>query len=68
MEEEKAVAIDTLAMNFDTVPKMFWHGVQTRADRTIFRQKDFGIWKSVTWTGLGQAAREIGLGLVSLGY
>ena len=61
MEKEEAVAIDT-------VPRMFWHGVQTRAGRTIFRQKEFGIWKSTTWDELGRAAREIGLGLAALGY
>ena len=42
MEKEKT-------MEIDTVPKMFWHGVKTRAGRTIFRQKDFGIWKSTSW-------------------
>jgi len=62
MEEEKAVAMT------DTVPKMFWHGVKTRAGRTIFRQKDFGIWRPVTWEELGRAARETGMGLAALGY
>ena len=52
----------------DTVPKMFWHGVQTRAGRVICRQKELGIWKQVTWDEMGRAAREIGMGLVSLGY
>jgi len=33
----------------DTVPKMFWHGVQTRSSGTIFRQKEFGIWKRRAW-------------------
>ena len=61
MEEKEAVALDT-------VPKMFWHGVRTRGPKTIFRQKEFGIWQPVTWTELGRAAREIGMGLVSLGY
>jgi long-chain acyl-CoA synthetase len=56
------------AMEIDTVPKMFWHGVQTRAGKTIFRQKNFGIWQSVTWDELGRAARDIGMGLASLGY
>jgi long-chain acyl-CoA synthetase len=61
MEKEKAVEIDTVA-------KMFWHGVQTRAANTIYRQKEFGIWQPVSWRELGRAAREIGMGLVSLGY
>jgi long-chain acyl-CoA synthetase len=52
----------------DTVPKMFWHGVQTRGPKVIFRQKNFGIWQGVTWDELGRAAREIGLGLAALGY
>jgi len=55
-------------MEMNTVPKMFWHGVKTRGPKTIFRQKDFGIWKSISWEELGRAAREIGMGLVSLGY
>jgi long-chain acyl-CoA synthetase len=61
MEKEEAVEIDT-------VPKMFWHGVQTRAGKTALRQKNFGLWKGVTWDQLGRIAREIGMGLVSLGY
>src|SRR5687767_572111 len=69
MEEKEAVALSAGAnQSVDTVPKMFWHGVQTRAGKTVFRQKDFGIWKSITWDELGRIAREIGLGLVSLGY
>jgi long-chain acyl-CoA synthetase len=57
---------ETMAMN--TVPKMFWHGVKSRAGKTIFRQKDLGIWRSASWDELGQAAREIGMGLAALGY
>mgnify|MGYP002066590933 CR=1 FL=1 len=52
----------------NTIPKMFWQGVQRRSGKVIFRQKDFGIWKEVTWDELGRAAREIGLGLAALGY
>jgi long-chain acyl-CoA synthetase len=66
--EMSASANQTISSLTDTVAKMFWHGVQTRAGKTIFRQKDFGLWKSMSWTDLGRAAREIGLGLVSLGY
>jgi len=47
---------------------MFWNGVKTRGPKTIFRQKNLGIWQAVTWNELGRSAREIGMGLVSLGY
>ena len=52
----------------NTIPKVFWHGVKARAGKTIFRQKDLGIWRSIAWKELGRIAREIGMGLVSLGY
>jgi long-chain acyl-CoA synthetase len=55
------------AMEVNTVSRMFWHGVRTRAGRTIFRQKDLGIWRAVSWTELGQVAREIGMGLAAHG-
>jgi long-chain acyl-CoA synthetase len=67
-EETMAVAPGMLAPELDTVPKVFWHGVRTRGPNTIFRQKEFGIWQSVSWEQLGRVAREIGMGLVSLGY
>jgi len=34
----------------------------------ILRQKDLGIWRAMTWSQLGAAAREVGLGLVALGF
>ena len=61
MEKEEAMAVST-------VPEMFWHGVQTRGPKTMYRQKEFGIWQPVSWQQLGRIAREIGMGLVSLGY
>src|SRR5262245_2071950 len=62
MEKAKAVAVA------DTVPKMFWRGVQTRGAKTFCRQKELGIWRGVSWSDLGQVARQIGMGLASLGY
>jgi len=52
----------------DTVSKMFWHGVRTRDGKTFCRQKEFGIWRAVTWAELGEIAREIGMGLAALGF
>jgi len=52
----------------DTVPKMFWRGVERRAPQVILRQKEFGVWQSLTWQALGRIVREVGMGLVALGY
>ena len=57
MEEKEALAVGGPA---GTIPAMFWRGVRTRGAQTIYRQKEFGIWQPVSWTALGQAAREIG--------
>jgi long-chain acyl-CoA synthetase len=55
-------------MSQDTMPTMFWHGVLTRGPEVSLRQKQLGIWRSVTWTEFGRIAREIGMGLVALGF
>jgi long-chain acyl-CoA synthetase len=52
----------------DTLAQMFWHAVELRGDAVALRQKEFGIWQSVSWRELGTAARETGLGLVALGF
>jgi long-chain acyl-CoA synthetase len=67
MEKEKAVAVSA-ADAVETVPKMFWSGVTARGTQVILRQKQFGIWQSVSWTEFGRVAREIGMGLVALGF
>jgi long-chain acyl-CoA synthetase len=51
----------------DTIPKLFWHQVQARGDRTALREKDLGIWRATSWTQYGERSRAAGLGLVSLG-
>ncbi len=51
----------------DTIPRMFWDGVQRRADWVVLREKDFGIWQAMTWGELGEAARKTGYGLIALG-
>jgi long-chain acyl-CoA synthetase len=50
-----------------TIPGLFWHRVETHADKIALREKDFGIWNEITWRQYGDRARLIGLGLKSLG-
>ncbi|PTM48090.1 AMP-binding protein, partial [Phreatobacter oligotrophus] len=51
----------------DTVAKVFDAAVRQRGDKVAVRQKEFGLWKETSWTGMGDAVREIGMGLVALG-
>ena len=39
-----------------------------RGPNVWMRQKDLGIWRSWTWNETGQAVREIGHGLMALGF
>ena len=60
MEEKENVALDT-------VPKIFWNAVNTRKNKTAMREKDLGIWQSISWREYGNKAKYVGLALNSLG-
>ena len=51
----------------DTIPKLFWHQVKARDERTAFREKYLGIWRATSWRDYGEQARAVGMGLVKLG-
>ncbi len=51
----------------DTVPKLFWHRVKQLGNKVALREKNYGIWETTTWKEYGIKAREVGLGLLSLG-
>jgi long-chain acyl-CoA synthetase len=51
----------------DTIPKLFWHQVKKRGERTAFREKDLGIWQATSWSQYGERAKAAGMGLVTFG-
>jgi long-chain acyl-CoA synthetase len=52
----------------DTIPRLFWNAVGKRGDKVIFRQKSYGLWQTLTWRELADLVREIGMGLIELGF
>ncbi|MEO8654452.1 MAG: AMP-binding protein [Ramlibacter sp.] len=52
----------------ETIPALFWNGVEQRAPNVWMRQKQLGIWHSWTWAQTGEAVREIAGGLMHLGF
>ena len=52
----------------DTVAQMVWDAVGRRGSRVCLRQKEFGIWRAMTWDQLGESARDVGMGLIALGF
>ncbi|MCV0426381.1 MAG: AMP-binding protein [Roseibium sp.] len=51
----------------DTFPKILLHNAKVFGSRTAFREKDFGIWQSWTWSEVCEEIRAFSIGLQSLG-
>ena len=65
----KEIAPDpTIVVPGDTIPEIFWNAVKMRGPNVWMRQKHLGIWRSWTWSQTADAVREIGAGLISLGF
>lgn len=57
-----------VVMPGDTIPAVFWNAVKARGPNVWMRQKDYGIWRTWTWNETANAVREIGHGLMALGF
>jgi long-chain acyl-CoA synthetase len=54
-------------MAAETLATMFWSRVEKSADRPAQMLKQGGVWKTLTWREVGDAVRELALGLIALG-
>ena len=64
--ESRLFTVEDVVVPGETVPTMFWNAVAQRSDKVALRQKEQGIWRSVSWRQFGDAVREVGLGLAAL--
>jgi long-chain acyl-CoA synthetase len=64
---EAAAACRPVVHGEDTLPRLFRHVVRERGDKVAMREKELGIWRAISWREYGERARQVGLGLVSLG-
>ena len=53
--------------SFNTLSTLFWDRVQQRGAQVAMREKELGVWRSISWSEFGDISRAVGLGLVSLG-
>ncbi|MEN3377718.1 MAG: long-chain acyl-CoA synthetase, partial [Hyphomicrobiales bacterium] len=67
MEAQEAVAMTAAETTPDTMPKLFAHCVAAYGPLVSLRQKQLGVWHSITWGEFGALAREVGMGLIALG-
>ena len=59
---------DAIVVEGETLPAMFWNAVALRGPKVFMREKTLGIWRAWTWNDSAQAVREIGDGLLALGF
>jgi long-chain acyl-CoA synthetase len=51
-----------------TIPKLFWKKAREfGADRVAMREKEFGVWRPITWSQYLDNVKYLALGLVKLG-
>lgn len=51
----------------DTFPALVLHHAQVRGARPAMREKDLGIWQTITWSQLAQQVHALASGLAALG-
>jgi long-chain acyl-CoA synthetase len=51
----------------DTLPKLLLRNAEVLGERVALREKEFGIWQSVSWQQFASHVRELALGLHALG-
>jgi long-chain acyl-CoA synthetase len=61
-----ASAMDALGTD-DTFPRLLVRNARTIGERVALREKEFGIWQSLTWREVHDRVRDFALGLVALG-
>jgi len=59
---------DDIVVEGETVSAMFWNAAAQRAGKVFMRQKKLGLWRAWTWDETASAVREIGNGLLALGF
>jgi len=66
--------VDSLQPRFDivvpgeTMTAVFWNAAARRAPQVFMRQKQLGLWHEWTWARTAEVVREIGDGLLALGF
>ncbi len=51
----------------DTFPRLLLHNAKTRPERAVLREKNRGIWQTLTWRGLADEVRALAAGLSAAG-
>ena len=67
VSETAAPPATTTVHGENTLPRLFRRVMTERGDKVAMREKELGIWRAISWRQYGERAKQVGLGLVSLG-
>ena len=54
-------------MSDETLLTYFQKHVKERSHQVALREKEYGIWRDITWSQYGERVRQVAMGLISLG-
>ncbi|MFM7483131.1 MAG: AMP-dependent synthetase/ligase [Burkholderiaceae bacterium] len=60
--------VETNERSGETFPRLMLQHAVTRAHRPAFREKDLGIWQTITWAQAAEEVRDFACGLAELGF
>ena len=52
----------------DTFPKLLLRNAKESGSQDALREKDYGIWRTYTWSDYAEEVRRLALGLASMGF
>lgn len=55
-------------MSGETLLVYFQRHVQDNPQKIALREKEYGIWRDITWEKYGKKVRQVAMGLISLGF
>ena len=69
MQQESSIKQNGIEIAEDlTIPKLFYQrALKYGKDRVAMREKEFGVWRPITWQGYLDNVKYLALGLISLG-
>jgi long-chain acyl-CoA synthetase len=67
LDHPRIIAAPAAVDAADTFPKRLIQNADRFGDRVAFREKEFGIWREITWKQYLAHARAAGMGLYALG-
>ncbi len=59
---------DDIVVPGETMAALFWNAAAMRERKVFMRQKKLGLWREWSWAQTASAVREIGNGLLALGF